>query len=265
MLKRMTTPRSQSQPEGPADPPFAPSEGEEQNTPTPNEDAPERPNTSVITADPLSISGQTAPARINLREQFPISARLVLLESIECIIILVITVIGYFQLSIRYGGSYLSGPLQDANSFDVGSFIDTLYYLIVSICVAKILYELLNYILCRYAIELEHLTITRGLFFRSRSSFPVAKINDISLHRSPGQIILGLHTLTLLTAAPTGQYGSIEGLPSRSAYGLQTFLLSLLETTLPHMKDHEAGETLTAVADSVAPTPTTQENEQREA
>lgn len=191
-----------------------------------------------IQAPSAESIAEPLPQRIDLRQAFPISWRLVIANSLLHILLLGISVAAYSLIILR-------DPIESGatnNSYRL--FSNWIYYSVVLVCGSKIFAELIGFLSWKYSIELEHISIAHGLLFRSRSSFPIAKINDVSIHRSPIEILLGLHTLTILTASPSAVDGSIHGLPSSSAYGLQAYLLALLETTLPDLKEHVAEDVL---------------------
>lgn len=189
-------------------------------------------------ADPIEVVPETPrlDARVDLRQMFPQSIRLPFAESFLHLIGLALVTAGYISLATRLPPATGSPNIVDGTEF----ILRCIFYIAVCIGGGKLIYELLCYLVYRYSIELEHLTITRGILFRTRASVPIAKINDVSLSRGPVEILFGLYNLTILTASPTANHGTIEGLPSKSAHGLQAYLLALVETTLPNVQDRVA-------------------------
>jgi membrane protein YdbS with pleckstrin-like domain len=193
--------------------------------------------TEPIVETPATAKVQT---RLDLKQMFPQSARLAFEESFFYLLGLAVVTTGYIWASLQLP------HVSDGNIVTDGteSILRSIFYVAVVIAGGKLLYEVVFFLAYRYTIELEHLTISRGVFFPSRASFPIAKINDVSLHRNPIEILFGLYNLTILTASPGNDYAAIEGLPKRSAYGLQTYLLALVETTLPAVRDKKADDIL---------------------
>ena len=183
-------------------------------------------------------TGVKPPARVDLRILFPQTLRLVALKSRYAIGMMTLIVVVYVMSAISFPPE--SG--QASQAIDIPMRL--LFYAGMTAAAAHVIYELLLFLSYGYGIEREHLTIIYGLFFRTRASFPIGKINDVSLHRTPIEMLFGVTTLTILTASPTGQYGSIEGLPPSTAQGLQAYLLALVETTLPDVDDRKASTLL---------------------
>lgn len=175
-------------------------------------------------------------ARVDLKEMFPLSIRVAFRESFLYLLGLAFVVAGYIAIALQLSHVATLPEMAQSTEFALRSAL----YVAITVCGGKLLYEILCFWVYRYTIELEHLTITRGILFRSRASFPLARINDVSLTREPLDILFGIYTLTILTASPTSEYGSIDGLPSRSAHGLQAYLLALVETTLPDVREEVA-------------------------
>ena len=171
---------------------------------------------------------------------FPQSIRLAFAESFLYLIGLALVVTGYISFA-----SQLPPAADTPNIIDGAEILlRWVLYLAISICGGKLIYELLCFLVYRYSIELEHLTVLRGILFRTRASLPLAKINDVTLHRGPIEILFGIYSISVLTASPTASDGTIEGLTSKSAHGLQSYLLALVETTLPDVRENVAGNIL---------------------
>src|SRR5690349_19172227 len=99
------------------------------------------------------------PARVNLRELFPQSIGLIFVEAFAAILSLVILCSGYLVIGLSISDETRASGIWTAMTY--------LYYIGVVICLCKIIYEALCFYYYEYGIELEHLTIVRGLFFRN--------------------------------------------------------------------------------------------------
>lgn len=186
----------------------------------------------------------TLPTRLDLRALYPQSIRLAFAESFPYLLGFVLVFAVYVGFLFEYHVDGAPSPIIDAAEFA----LRYAFYVALSVAGVKLLYELLCFLLYRYAVELEHLSIVRGVLFRSRTAFPIARINDVSLHRTPIEILFGLYTLTILTASPVSNFGSIEGLTGTSARALQAYLLALVETTLPDVRGKLAKNVLEQTA-----------------
>ena len=111
---------------------------------------------------------------------------------------------------------------------------------VLAVVMLRIIYEIVAHLMFEYSIELEHLNIVQGIFFRSRASFPIARLNDVSIQRTPVEMLFGLYSIKVLTASPIGLYGAIDGLSRHDAVGLQSLILALVETTLPNVRERSA-------------------------
>lgn len=175
-------------------------------------------------------------SRVDLKELFPQSIRLAFAESFVYLAGLAFVVIGYIAIAMQLPPPASSAMAVRGTEYLLRWFL----YIAITVGGGKLFYELACFWVYRYRIELEHLTIERGILFRSRASVPLAKINDVTLMQTPVELLFGLHTLTILTASPTEAHGQIEGLPTKSARALQAYLLALVETTLPDVRDRVA-------------------------
>lgn len=180
-------------------------------------------------------SVQALPTRDELSARFPRQARSILARSFWFLLAGLFAVVAYLVLAATPLTSAPAGL--EAAILRLTNWILLITVLIVAI---KLLYEVVYFLMFSYAIELEHLTITKGVFFRSRSSFPMAKVNDVSIQRSPIELLFGLYAINVLTASPVSTYGRVGGLNRRNAASLQAFLLALVETTLPDVKEAAA-------------------------
>ena len=177
------------------------------------------------------------PSRINLRKEFPLAIRSIFLRSFIWMVpfFVIVLVVPYFYDTLR--------PVFPENSLAVQG-IDLVLMVLIGIALVlmlgKFIHEVFYYIFYDYQVEMEHLVITKGLFNRSRASVPISKINDCSLQRGILELFFGLYHVRVMTSSPLADLTSVEGVSSRNAVGLQNRILSLVETTLPEMKEAEA-------------------------
>jgi membrane protein YdbS with pleckstrin-like domain len=186
--------------------------------------------------EPLNSLG----TRVDLRELYPISARMILARSFWVLAAMLVAATGYILFV-----SSLSTAI-DAETLNRGTQ-EILELILVATIIAsciRIVYEVIYFFWYSYTIELEHITVTRGVLVRSRSSIPIARINDASLIRTPIDLIFGIYSLTFLSASPVKEYLIINGLNRTNAVNLQAHLLALVETTLPNVKEGQAEKAL---------------------
>lgn len=189
--------------------------------------------TSIASSVPERHLEPSLPTRVYLKQRYPQSWRNILRRCFLPFLALVLAAIGFIQVGSITDLDTRAGEL-------LQQLMTYLFTVTLVVAVFLLIYEFLYHFLYDYVIELEHLTITRGVFFRSRSSFPIAGINDVSLQRNFFELLFGLHSLSVLTASPVSEFGSIEGLPKSSAIGLQSHLLILVETTRPNVNENAA-------------------------
>ena len=171
----------------------------------------------------------TAPTRINLRREFPRPLRSIVRRSFCSIVmfLIVIIVTSFLDSSARAVESR-GATLDMLQLFCMAMVI--LFALGAAIHVA---FEICYYIFYEYVIELDHLVITKGLFFRARASVPLAQITDASLRRGPIDLVFALYDMRILTSSPMSDMTTIDNMSPKNAVGLQNRLLSLIETTTP--------------------------------
>lgn len=120
--------------------------------------------------------------------------------------------------------------------------------LLASFCVLvlKLLYEVFYYLLFDYRVENQQLIIVKGVFWRSRATFPLAKLTDVYVERNPLELIFFVSTLQVTTAAALSgvNFGGIEGLPYQTAKSLQSFVSELASTVQPKVGEAQANEIL---------------------
>lgn len=94
----------------------------------------------------------------------------------------------------------------------------------------KFVYECLRRHCLYYGIFDGHLLITQGIILKQRGFFPLSRITDIYLERSPLDLLFGLHTLHISTPTSLSErFARIEGLNLPTALELQQLLSSVLE------------------------------------
>ena len=183
-------------------------------------------------------------ARMDLREQFPRARfRYVLLRGLVLHLVVGAIVISYLWYA-------LSAPIPTAGttSDSIMDLLRAIFLFAIAASAIKIAYDIAFMMLAGYSIELEHLTISKGVFHRLRASFPLARINDVSIKRNFMELVFGLATVDILTASPLTDSGLIEGMSLKNALGLQAHLLALIETTLPNVNEVNAAKAVNAGA-----------------
>ena len=180
-------------------------------------------------------------SRENLRRRFPQSPRLIIERSIWALVAFLLALYGMLQ------------PLETASSDYQRNLYVVLSGLLLTVIagsIIKILYEVWYYLTYSYVLELENLNITRGVLFRNRYSIAIAKINDVTIKRNPLELLLRIYTLSVLSVPVEGVgEGLIQGLNRRRAAELQTYVLALLQTTLPHIQKGAANAAVPPPAD----------------
>ncbi len=178
---------------------------------------------------------------IPLRRHYPISLRLILVRSIHWIlafVILLILISAFDSLMARAEPSFAD---------TVFSFLATALVLggLLVLCL-KLVYEIIHFLLYDYKVESQQLVISKGVFWRSRATFPLVKLTDVYVERNPLEIIFFVSTLQVTTAAALSgvNFGGIEGLPSSTARALQTFVTELASTVQPEVKEEKAEKVL---------------------
>lgn len=178
--------------------------------------------------------------RVNLEEKYPRELRSIIKRSFLFIIAPIFLIGAYFLNQIRLSQDPIDAPL--------GYALDGLYMwlLIITgiIALIKLIYEILYHVTYSFSIEGEHFTITKGILFRSRAAFPIARINDVGIQRTPLDMIFFLYTINILTASPVATEGRVSGLSKVASANLQAFLLTLVESTLPDVKERAVNKIL---------------------
>lgn len=175
---------------------------------------------------------------INLRRLYPIAYRSIIRRSLHWLIGLLLIVILLTGIDhLRPADNTAAGNA----FFIIGA---TIFGLAVTLVAAKLIYELIYYHVYYYGTELEHLIISCGIFFKTRGSFPIARMADVYVDRNPIDLIFGLYNLRITTPSPIAEHGSIEGLSSKRAADLQNYLLALVNTTTTPSNEEQATEML---------------------
>jgi len=175
---------------------------------------------------------------VNLRKAFPMAFRVVFRRSIHWIV-------GFFILVIAITVVDHFGPGNGALAERV-FFLGLLTVFLTGIFLlsAKLVYELVYYHVYYYGTELEHLVISRGIFFKTRASFPFARMADVYIDRTPLDLLFMLYNLRITTHSPVIEHGAIEGLSFRRASDLQNYLLAVVNTTVKPVDEKQVVETL---------------------
>lgn len=173
---------------------------------------------------------------VNLRTLFPIAIRYIIRRSLPFLL----AYISVMTLLIRS-----DGMIDNVDSPEYGlqffyQFLDTLFVIVTSILIVKLLYEMVYYCLYSYGIESGHLVVTSGVFMRKRGAFPVNSITDIFLSRNFIDLLFGLYRVDISTASSDiGEpHGAIyvPGLGTNDAVRLQDYLQTLLRKTRPEIQ-----------------------------
>ncbi len=131
-----------------------------------------------------------------------------------------------------------------------GEMVESLYYFVTTgiyifvllLLACKLLYEVIYYHVYYYGTELEHFVISKGIFYKTRGSFPLARMTDVYLERNPIDLIFMLYNIRVTTPSPIIEYGAIDGLSWKRASELQNYLLALVNTTVPQSDEQLASE-----------------------
>lgn len=185
---------------------------------------------------------------VNLRRAYPIAFRSIIRRSIHwllgfLILIILLTAIDWIRPT--------TGTMAESVFFMLGT---TLFFIGLTLLAAKLVYELLYYHVYYYGTELEHLVISRGLFFKTRASFPLARMADVYVNRTPIDLLFGLYNLRITTPSPVAEHGAIDGLGRKRAIDLQNYLLALVNTTVAPVDEQAATDTLRALKATEEPT-----------
>ncbi len=178
---------------------------------------------------------------VNLRRVYPIAYRSMIRRSIHWIVAFALLVVALTLIDhLR--------PATGSMSEQVFYFFGTAFFVIaLGLLLLKLLYEVVYYHVYYYGTELEHFIISRGIFYKTRSSFPIARIADVYLERTPLDLVFMLYNLRVTTPSPVVEHGSIEGLSFKRASELQNYLLALVNTTTPASDEEVATDALRAL------------------
>lgn len=189
---------------------------------------------------------ERVPDPVNLRKVYPIALRSIVRRSFVWIVGLLIVLFGVTLLDAL-----------PSTGFSQRVFDTLCMALVLSaalLVIGKLIYECIFYHTYYYGVELEQFVVSRGVLFKTRASFPIAKLTDTYLHRTPLDLVLGLYNLVITTPSPLADYGTVTGLPARHAKGLQNYLVALASTATPMVDSVEAERLLAAEKASDDPT-----------
>lgn len=189
--------------------------------------------------EPSALNALDRSLPVELRREYPIARRFVLMRVAPWLIIFIAIWIGLQTFDTIFG-SYGSGPAEEVWQMLCASVLLTVAVLVG----IRLIYELVYFKLYRYGLELEHLVIAKGVLWRTRASFPLTKITDIYVEQTPLELLFGLATLQVTTPAAVTNFGGIEGLSTARSVQLQQYLLALINTTQPTVDEAAAEESV---------------------
>jgi membrane protein YdbS with pleckstrin-like domain len=185
---------------------------------------------------------KTLRAPVNLRRMFPLALRSIVKKSFPSLLLVaVVSIVGQSLYSMT--------PVQGTMTTDVFQLaIVWVWLTCAAAAAAKFVYEIAVFATYHYGVELDNVVVVKGLLFRSRVSIPMTKMIDVTIERTPIDLLFFLHNLNLRTASDLTDSGNINGLSWRNALGLQNYLLALLNTIEPPINHAAAQEALSAAA-----------------
>ncbi|MFN8390833.1 MAG: PH domain-containing protein [Bdellovibrionota bacterium] len=188
---------------------------------------------------PEQGSDDRAPREpINLRRVYPLAWRSIIRRSLHWIIAFIILLIVITAADkIRPA----TGSMAEQVFFMLATTLLGVGFVLL---LGKLIYELISFKVCYYGIELEHFVISRGVFFKTRASFPLARLADVYVERTPIDLVFFLHNVRVTTPSPVADHGTVDGLSTKNATGLQNYLLALVNTTTPTIDERKAEDTL---------------------
>ncbi|MCB0322647.1 MAG: PH domain-containing protein [Bdellovibrionales bacterium] len=117
-------------------------------------------------------------------------------------------------------------------------------------CALKLIYEELYYASWHYGIEAGNFVVAKGVVIKSRSSYPLTRVNDVYLERNFVDFLFGLYNLNVATPNPASYtFGKVEGLSRDVAVAMQDYITQLLDEL------HPRTEAALQHASLVTPTP----------
>ena len=169
---------------------------------------------------------ETAGTELNLKKLYPVSG---LIDFRKTFWLLGATM----TLSLVAAVVNLMPPsfLSDPNtSLMITNGVRVLAFALACCWFVKFIYECLRRHSLYYGIFDGHLIISQGIILKQRGFFPLSRITDIYLERSPLDLLFGLHTLHISTPTSLSErFARIEGLSLPVALALQQLLSSVLE------------------------------------
>ncbi len=183
----------------------------------------------IQTIDDISQSS----TQVNLKTNFPRSYLSILKRSFWWLLAYLLTIvhvlIGYWQVPSDPESPGLFEMFQTLSFYSL--FIG---FIIIAL---KALYEIFYFINYHYEVKTGHIAITQGVFFKQRSTFPIALISDVSLDRDLISFFLGLYDLYISTPSggtsighdnDTGGAFPVTGLSIARAVKLQDYINRLV-------------------------------------
>lgn len=192
-----------------------------------------------VSHEPTVINALDRTLPVELRREYPIAKRFILMRLAPWLVVLFALWIGFYTFDTLFA-PVGTGAAEEVWQVLCGSVMLTGVVLVI----LRFIYELVYYKLYRYGLELDHLVIAKGVLWRTRASFPLTKITDIYVEQTPLELVFGLATLQVTTPAAVTNFGGIEGLSSSRAVQLQQYLLALINTTQPPVDEVAAEETV---------------------
>lgn len=162
---------------------------------------------------------------INLRKAYPLALRSIFRRSIVWILSFIILLV---LITMADMVRPTTGSLAESVFF---FFCTSLLVIGALLVIGKLIYECVYFHVYYYGIELEHLVISRGLFYKTRATFPLARLTDVYAHQTPMDLAFMLYNLRVTTPSPVAEYGAIDGLSQHRAVAMQNFLSALANTT----------------------------------
>ena len=175
---------------------------------------------------------------INLRRMYPLTYRSILRRSfIPFLAFALVLVFLSFLGQIRPDVNSVAGEI-----FTI--FCWTILLAALTLLAGKLIFECIYHHVYYYGIELEHIVITCGVFFKTRATFPLAQMTDLYIERGPIDMIFFLHNLKVTTPSPTVEHGAINGLSATVATNLQRHIQALIVTAKSPIDQRAAALTL---------------------
>jgi len=178
---------------------------------------------------------------VNLRRIYPIAIRSVFKRSLHWILVFLMLIIAITVFDNMLPGN---GTASEKVFFMLASTMLTVGSILLA---GKLLYEVVYFYFYYYSIELDHVIVSRGVFFKTRASFPLARLAVVNFDRDIIDFLFLLHNIRITTTSTVVEIGSIEGLSIKNATALQNYFLALTNTTLRPVDEDQAQRTLSTL------------------